>query len=80
LLKDERRRDRGRFRIMDDVGRSPICKLARRRSANLPVAKLHTLVIISHSLFFNLKSQISTGISSVNIKVVASRGSAIMTI
>jgi len=71
LLKDERRRDnRGRFRIIDDVGRSPICKLARRRSANLLVAKLHTLVIISHSQFFNLTSQILTWISSVNIKGV----------
>ncbi|MEG4118090.1 hypothetical protein QUA43_11515 [Microcoleus sp. N9_B4] len=43
---------------MDDVGRSPICKLARRRSGNLLVAKLHTLVIISYSQFFNLKSQL----------------------
>ncbi|MEG5238168.1 hypothetical protein [Microcoleus sp. AT9b-C3] len=44
---------------MDDVGRSPICKLACGRSANLLVAKLHTLVIISHSQFLNLKSHIS---------------------
>ncbi|MEG4533929.1 hypothetical protein [Microcoleus sp. D2_18a_D3] len=71
MLKDERRRDnRATFRIMDDVGRSPICKLACGRSANLLVANLHTLVIISHSQFFNLTSQLSTTISSVNIQAV----------
>ena len=70
MLKDERRKDRGRFRIIDDLGRSPICKLARRRSGNLLVAKLNTLVIISLSKLFNLKSQISATISSVNIKAV----------
>jgi hypothetical protein len=37
------------FGMIDDLGRSTICKLAHGRSANLPVAKLPTLVIISHS-------------------------------
>ncbi|MEG3986144.1 hypothetical protein QUA13_03155 [Microcoleus sp. S28C3] len=36
--KEEGRRKRGRFRIIDDLGGETICKLARGRSANLPVA------------------------------------------
>ncbi|MBD0312759.1 MAG: hypothetical protein ICV86_07680 [Microcoleus sp. T3-bin5] len=39
---------RGGLRMIDDLGRSTICKLVHGRSANLPVAKLPTLVIISH--------------------------------
>ncbi|WP_172191075.1 hypothetical protein [Microcoleus asticus] len=46
--KEEGRRERGRFRIIDDLGGATICKLACGRSANLPVAKLPNLVIISH--------------------------------
>ncbi len=61
---------RGGFGMIDDLGRSTICKLAHGRSANLPVAKLPTLVIICHSRISNLKSQICTFISYVNIKVV----------
>jgi len=40
---------RGGFGMIDDLGRSTICKLAHGRSANLSVAKLPTLVIICHS-------------------------------
>jgi hypothetical protein len=76
----EVRGSRGGFGMIDDLGRSTICKLAHGRSANLPVAKLPTLVIISHSQIKNQKSKISTVISYVNIKVVDSRGSAIMII
>jgi len=71
---------RGGFGMIDDLGRSTICKLVCGRSANLPAAKLPTLVIISHSQISNLKSKISTFISYVNIKVVDSGGSAIMII
>ena len=71
---------RGGLGMIDDLGRSTICKLACGRAANLPVAKLPTLLIISHSQISNLKSQISNLITYVNIKVVDSRGSAIMTI
>ena len=71
---------RDEFGMIDDLGRSTICKLVCGRSANLPVAKLPTLVIISHSQISNLKSKISTFISYVNIKVVDSGGSAIMII
>ncbi|WP_333424809.1 hypothetical protein [Microcoleus sp. F4-D5] len=49
--------------MIDGLGRSTICKLAGGRSANLPVAKLPTLVIIS-------LSQISNDIIYVNLKLV----------
>jgi len=40
---------RGGFGMIDDLGRSTICKIAGGRAANLPVAKLPTLLIISYS-------------------------------